>query len=153
MASSPVGGPQTPREGVGSPRVEALENGPGSPSDTATREPERPRSSLRGAGAQTAADDPASGNTRLTGVQIEREIKLSLNNLPLNFEEYGNWRFQTDALILGTGADPELSLLYREEIDHSTTEELKANTILRALKGLDVKSLRASRAASTTSIR
>ena len=138
MATSPTGGPQTPRDGVGSPRIEALENGPGSPSDTATREPERPRSSLRGAGAQTAADDSSGGNTRLTGVQIEREIKLSLNNLPLSFEEYGNWRFQTDALILGAGADPELSLMYLEEIDSSTSEELKMNPVIRPLKALDV---------------
>ena len=126
---------------MASARIEASENGPGSLSDTppGQREQERPRSSLRGAGAQTAGDDPPSGNTRLTGVQIEREIKLTLNDLPLNFEEYGNWRSQTDALILGAGADPELSLMYLEEVDSSSSDELKANQVMRSLKALDVK--------------
>jgi hypothetical protein len=57
------------------------------------------------------------GDARLKAVlQSEKDIRLSINVLPVQFEKFGDWYFQLEASILSAAPDPEATLLYLEEL-------------------------------------
>jgi hypothetical protein len=103
----------TPRSRPASPRTE--------------EEKEKPSGggfSFRGTGKKEEKDQGLFADPRLRALLTEREIRLSFSVLPTQFERFGDWWFQSESAILAAGPDPELTLLYLEELDMLTFERV-----------------------------
>ena len=82
---------------------------------------------------------PEDGGMRgasVTRVEVERDIRLTLDRLPETFDTYVQWRFNQTTAILGAGdRAPALTLAYLQEMDDRTVtdEELRVGVPRRWL--------------------
>ena len=104
----------------------ALEDGPLSTAGGTRKEDvDMPGSSPRGAGTPRVAGtfSPRGTSTkeqddfgyfadpRLKAVLTEREIRITINLVPTQFERFRDWWFQTKSAILAAGPEPDMTLL------------------------------------------
>jgi hypothetical protein len=134
--SSDGPGATTPRGGQ-SPR-----GGPNTKPDDREEEENRKQDgkfSLRGAKSSQTEDKGHFGDPRLkTAIMTEKEIRITVNPLPTQFERFPDWWFQTESAILAAGPDPEATLIYLDELDELTFDDL-FSTLPRIMLALDVK--------------
>ena len=55
---------------------------------------------------------------------MDRNLRLTLNPLPENYDEHAGWRFQLKAALLGLGVDPLPIMIYLDEMDKKDFDEL-----------------------------
>jgi hypothetical protein len=70
---------------------------------------------------------------------IDREIKIDINPLPTNYDGYPRWRYALGAAILQANVNPELAMLFVEDMSLLSFEELTPTTLPKELRQLDLK--------------
>lgn len=103
------------------------------------------RGSLRGAApaqeeSTTSKGDREANLDRISRTTVDREIKIEINQLPVNHAEYDVWRFNVLLEVLKAfSTDPDMAMFFVQDVDNLPKEELNLDGLPKDLKNLELK--------------